>query len=361
MLYELLLSLQESWSPLNVFRYLTFRTALAAGTAFLATLALGPWTIARLRALQVGQNVRTEGPASHAGKAGTPTMGGILIVAAILMGTGLWADLRNVFVWLAMASTAGFAALGFVDDYLNCVHPRRRGLSVRSKFAGEILLGLAVGGGLYAVAASSPFTTELQLPFFKDVSPDLGILYLPFAALVLVAASNAVNLTDGLDGLATGCMLVAAMTYTAFAYLAGHAVIANYLGIFFVPGIAEVTIFAGAIVGACLGFLWYNCNPAAMFMGDTGSLALGGAVGTVALIVKQELALLLVGGVFVMEAVSVILQVGSFKLRGKRVFRMAPLHHHFELGGWSEPKVIVRFWILAMVFALLSLAILKLR
>lgn len=361
MLSDLLLSLQDLWSPLNVFRYLTFRTALAAGTAFVVTLAMGPRMIRLLQDLQIGQNVRSDGPASHAGKAGTPTMGGILIIASTLLGTLLWADLSNVFVWIAMGSTLGYAVLGFLDDYMQSVHPRRRGLSVRSKFAGEIVLGLGVGGALYALAAADRFSTGLQLPFFKDVSPDLGLLYLPFAALVLVAASNAVNLTDGLDGLATGCMLVAAMTYTALAYLAGHAVIADYLGIFFVPGIAEVTIFAGAIVGSCLGFLWYNCNPAAVFMGDTGSLALGAAVGTIALLIKQELALLIVGGVFVLEALSVIIQVGSFKLRGKRVFRMAPLHHHFELSGWSEPKVIVRFWVLAMVFALLSLATLKLR
>lgn len=361
MLYELLVPLQDIWFPFNVFRYLTFRTALAAGTAFLLTLALGPWMIARLRHLQVGQSIRAEGPASHMAKAGTPTMGGILIVGSILLATFLWADLRNEFVWVTMAGTAGFGVLGFLDDYMKSVHPRRRGLSVGAKLGGEVVLALSLGAVLWGMSAEGMFTTQLQLPFFKDVSPHLGVLYLPFAVLVLTASSNAVNLTDGLDGLATGCVMVAAITYTAFAYLTGHALIAEYLGVIFVPGVAEITIFAGAIVGACLGFLWYNCYPASVFMGDTGSLALGGAVGIIALLIKQELALLLVGGVFVVEELSVALQVASFRLTGRRIFRMAPLHHHFELAGWSEPKVIVRFWILAMVFALLSLATLKLR
>lgn len=361
MLHHLLVPLSEVWFPFNVFRYLTFRTALSAFTALAITLALGPWVIARLRTAQLGQRVRTDGPASHAAKQGTPTMGGVLIVIAILVATFLWVDLRNLFAWIAMISTAGFCGLGLLDDYLLVVHPRRRGLSARSKFLGQIGLATAVGIALLALSAQGRFTTQLALPFLKDVSPHLGWLYPPFAVLVLVAASNAVNLTDGLDGLATGCTMVAAITYTAFAYLAGHAVIADYLGIIFVPGIAEVTVFAGAIVGACMGFLWYNCYPAAVFMGDTGSLALGGAIGTIALLIKQEIALLAVGGVFVLEAVSVILQVGAFKLTGRRVFRMAPLHHHFELGGWEEPKVIVRFWLLAMVFALMSLATLKLR
>ena len=361
MLAELLIPLADQWFAFNVFRYLTVRTAGAAGTAFLLSLALGPWVIARLRRLQIGQIICTDGPATHASKEGTPTMGGVLMVVAVLVGTLLWASPSNPFVWIGMAGLVGFCALGALDDYLGVVHPRRRGLSVRSKFAGQVALSAALGVALLLLAQEGLFTTQLQLPFFKDVSPHLGIWFVPFAVLVLVAASNAVNLTDGLDGLATGCVLMAAMTYTALAYLAGHAIIADYLGILHVGDIGEVTVFAGAIVGACLGFLWHNCFPATVFMGDTGSLALGGSIGLIALLIKQELVLLLVGGVFTLEALSVIVQVGSYRMRGKRVFRMAPLHHHFELGGWSEPKVIVRFWILAMVFGLLSLATLKLR
>jgi len=361
MLYELLFSLADAWSPLNVFRYLTFRTAMSASTALALTLLFGPAVIARLRAAQIGEQIRAEGPASHASKQGTPTMGGVLIVTSILVATFLWADPRNVFIWVALVGTAGFAMIGFLDDYLGTVHARRRGLSARSKVIAQIALSSAIGGVLWWLASIGLFTTQLSLPLFKNVSPHLELLYIPFAVLVLVAASNAVNLTDGLDGLATGCVMISAIAYTAFAYVAGHAVIADYLGIIFVPGIAEVTIFAGAIVGACLGFLWYNCHPADVFMGDTGSLALGGAVGLIALLIKQELVLILVGGVFCLEALSVIIQVASFRSTGRRVFRMAPLHHHFELAGWSESRVIVRFWILAMVFALLSLATLKLR
>ncbi|NKB90270.1 MAG: phospho-N-acetylmuramoyl-pentapeptide-transferase [Acidobacteria bacterium] len=361
MLYELLVSFADSWSPLNVFRYLTFRTAMSASTGLLFTLALGPYVIGRLRDAQIGEQIRAEGPASHASKQGTPTMGGILIVAAIIVSTVLWADVRNVFVWLALAGTVGFSALGFLDDYMGAVHSRRRGLSARSKFLAQFAMALAIGGFLWWLASVDIFTTQLSLPLFKNVSPHLNIWYVPFAALVLVGASNAVNLTDGLDGLATGCVMVSAIAYTALAYVAGHAVIADYLDIIFVPGIAEITVFAGAIVGACLGFLWYNCHPAQVFMGDTGSLALGAAVGLIALLIKQELVLVLVGGVFCLEALSVIIQVASFRTTGKRVFRMAPLHHHFELAGWAESKVIVRFWILSMLFALLSLATLKLR
>jgi phospho-N-acetylmuramoyl-pentapeptide-transferase len=361
MLYQLLVSLAEQWSPLNVFRYLTFRTAMSASTALVLTLVLGPMVIARLRAAQIGEQIRTEGPASHASKQGTPTMGGSLIVVAIVVSTVLWANPANIFIWVALAGTVGFATIGFVDDYLGTVHPRRRGMSARSKFRAQTLLALVIGGVLWWLASLGLFTTQLSLPLFKTISPTLNLLYIPFAALVLVGASNAVNLTDGLDGLATGCVMVSAIAYTALAYVAGHAVIADYLDIIFVPGIAEITIFAGAIVGACLGFLWYNCHPAQVFMGDTGSLALGAAVGLIALLIKQELVLILVGGVFCLEALSVIVQVVSFKTTGKRVFRMAPLHHHFELAGWAESKVIVRFWILAMLFALLSLATLKLR
>jgi phospho-N-acetylmuramoyl-pentapeptide-transferase len=361
MLYELLYGLQDVFSPFNVFRYITFRTALSAVTALVLTLFFAPSLIRWLRNKQVGQRIRAEGPPEHGAKAGTPTIGGLLIVGAVVISTLLWMDLRNPLVWVALAAIMSFAILGFVDDYLHVIHPRRRGLSVRSKFVGEVAIGIGVGGVLLALSGAGDFSTQLAFPFFKELSPFLGWAYVPFAALVLVAASNAVNLTDGLDGLATGSTLIAAGTYTVFAYLAGHAVIAEYLNILYVPDAAEVTVFVGAIAGACLGFLWFNCHPAEVFMGDTGSLALGGAVGTVALLIKQELNLFFVGGLFVVEALSVIIQVASFRFTGRRVFHMAPLHHHFEMSGWPESKVVVRFWILATLFALLSLATLKLR
>ena len=361
MLYELLFGLEDVFSPFNVFRYITFRTALSAITALVLTLVFAPPLIRWLQDKQVGQRIRAEGPPEHGAKAGTPTIGGILIVGAVVVSTLLWMDLSNPLVWVALASMLAFALVGFIDDYLHVIHPRRRGLSVRSKFLGEIAVGLAVGGVLLALSSTGHFSTQLAFPFFKELSPFLNWAYVPFAALVLVAASNAVNLTDGLDGLATGSTLIAAGTYTVFAYLAGHAVIAEYLNILYVPDAAEVTVFVGAIAGACLGFLWFNCHPAEVFMGDTGSLALGGAVGTVALLIKQELNLFFVGGLFVIEALSVIIQVGSYRFTGRRVFHMAPLHHHFEMHGWPESKVVVRFWIVAIMFALLSLATLKLR
>ena len=361
MLYELLFGLEDVFSPFNVFRYITFRTALSAVTALALTLLFAPTLIRWLQDKQVGQRIRAEGPPEHGAKAGTPTIGGILIVGAVVVSTVLWMDLGNPLVWVALGATVSFAVLGFLDDYLHVIHPRRRGLSVRSKFLGEIAIGVAVGGVLMWLSSSGEFSTQLAFPFFKELSPFLSWGYIPFAALVLVATSNAVNLTDGLDGLATGSMLIAAGTYTVFAYLAGHALYAEYLNILYVPAAAEVTVFVGAIVGACLGFLWFNCHPAEVFMGDTGSLALGAAVGTVALLIKQELNLFFVGGLFVVEALSVIIQVGSYRFTGRRVFHMAPLHHHFEMSGWPESKVVVRFWILAVMFALLSLATLKLR
>ena len=361
MLYKLLFELADVWTPFNVFGYITFRTALSAVTALWLTLAFAPALIRRLQAKQVGQRIRSEGPPEHGAKAGTPTIGGVLIVGSVVISTLLWMDPGNPLVWVALGSITAFAVLGFVDDYLHVIHPRRRGLSVRSKFLGEIAIGAAIGGTLLWLSYQGYFTTQLAFPFFKSLSPFLGPFYLPFAILVLVAASNAVNLTDGLDGLATGSMLIAAGTYTAFAYLAGHSAMADYLNILYVPAAAEVTVFCGAIVGACLGFLWFNCHPAEVFMGDTGSLALGAAVGTVALLIKQELNLFFVGGLFVVEALSVIIQVGSFRLTGRRPLRMAPLHHHFEMGGWPESKVVVRFWVLAIMFALMSLATLKLR
>jgi len=363
MLYHLLVPLQDQLSALRVVQYITFRTAAASLTALALSLLLGPWLISRLRAFQVGQVVRTDGPASHRPKAGTPTMGGLLILASVFVPTLLWARLTNPYIWIAVLSTAAFGAIGFADDYLKVTRHSHHGLFARYKFAAQILVGLGVGVSLLVLASETPplYDTRLVFPFFKWLIPDLGWWYVPFAAFVLVAASNTVNLTDGLDGLAISTFAVSAATYTALAYLTGHAVFANYLLLIHFEPIGELTIFCGALVGASLGFLWWNAHPADVFMGDVGSLALGGALGTVAILTKQELLLPVVGGVFVLEGLSVIIQVASFRLRGKRVFRMAPLHHHFELIGWAEPKVITRFLILAIIFALASLATLKLR
>jgi phospho-N-acetylmuramoyl-pentapeptide-transferase len=361
MLYHLLFPLHEYLSVLNVTRYITFRTAAASITALFLSLVLGPWMIRKLREFQVGQVIRHEGPASHRAKAGTPTMGGLLILTAALGPTLLWADLTNVYVWIAMGTTAAFGAIGFVDDYLKIVRHSHHGLRPRYKLGAQAGVATAVGLLLLVLAAHDLYSTRLIFPFFKNLIPDLGWGYVPFAVLVLVGASNAVNLTDGLDGLAISAFAVAAAAFTALSYVTGHRVLAEYLLLVRFAPAAELTIFCGALVGASLGFLWYNSYPAEIFMGDVGSLALGGALGTVAILIKQELLLLVVGGLFVIEALSVIVQVASFKLTGRRVFRMAPLHHHFELIGWSEPKVITRFVIVAIVFALFSLTTLKLR
>jgi phospho-N-acetylmuramoyl-pentapeptide-transferase len=361
MLYHLLFPLHEYVSVLNVTRYITFRTAAASITALFLSLVLGPWMIRKLREFQVGQVIRHEGPASHRAKAGTPTMGGLLILTAALTPTLLWADLTNVYVWIAMGTTAAFGAIGFIDDYLKIVRHSHHGLRPRYKLGAQVGVATAVGLSLLVLAAHDLYSTRLIFPFFKNLIPDLGWGYVPFAVLVLVGASNAVNLTDGLDGLAISAFAVAAAAFTALSYVTGHRVLAEYLLLVRFAPAAELTIFCGALVGASLGFLWYNSYPAEIFMGDVGSLALGGALGTVAILIKQELLLLIVGGLFVIEALSVIVQVASFKLTGRRVFRMAPLHHHFELIGWSEPKVITRFVIVAIVFALFSLTTLKLR
>jgi phospho-N-acetylmuramoyl-pentapeptide-transferase len=361
MLYHLLLSLYPQLSVLNVVRYITFRTAAASLTALVISLVLGPWLIRRLREFQIGQIIRQEGPQSHRAKAGTPTMGGLLILSAALVPTLLWADLTNVYIWIAVLATLGFGVVGFLDDYLKITRRSSGGLKPRYKMGGQIAIALGVGLVLMWLASHNLYNTRLIFPFFKQLIPDLGWGYVPFAVLVLVGASNAVNLTDGLDGLASSTFAVAAAAYTALAYVTGHAVFAEYLLLVRFPPAAELTIFCGALVGASLGFLWYNSYPADIFMGDVGSLALGGALGTVAILIKQELLLAIVGGIFVLEALSVIIQVGSFKLTGQRVFKMAPLHHHFELIGWSEPKVITRFLIVAIVFALASLTTLKLR
>ncbi len=363
MLYHLLYPLHNQFQIFNLFRYITFRTAAASLTALMVSLLLGPWMIKRLRAFQIGQVIRTDGPASHKPKAGTPTMGGLLIVTAVVVPTLLWADLSNRYIWIACAATLAFGAIGFVDDYLKVTRHSHHGLFARYKFASQIVVGLAVGISLIFLTRENPplYHTRLLFPFFKSWQPNLGWWYVPFAAFVLVAASNTVNLTDGLDGLAISTFGVSAATYTALAYVTGHKVFADYLLLQHFEPTGELTVFCATLVGASLGFLWWNAHPADIFMGDVGSLALGGALGTVAILTKQELLLPIVGGVFVLEGLSVILQVASFKLRGKRIFRMAPLHHHFELAGWAETKVITRFLILAIIFALFSLTTLKLR
>ncbi len=364
MLYHLLPPLEPYFGPLRVFQFITFRTAAASLTALALSLLLGPWLIRKLREFQIGQVIRHEGPQTHRTKAGTPTMGGILILTSVLVPTLLWADLSNPFIWIAVLSTAGFGAVGFADDYLKIIRRDHHGLRPRYKMLWLTVIALAVGFSLMYLAHQEPslYSTRLIPPFFKTWIPDLGWAYVGLAWLVLVGSSNAVNLTDGLDGLAISVFVVAAAAFTALSYVSTHAVFANYLQLVrLTPAASELTIFCGALVGASLGFLWWNCYPADIFMGDVGSLGLGGALGTTALLIKQEFLLVIVGGIFVMEALSVMIQVGSFKTTGKRVFKMAPLHHHFELIGWSEPKVIWRFLILAIIFALFSLTSLKLR
>ena len=377
MLYWLLfVKLQHSVAPFRIFRYVTFRTAFASLTALFTALIVGPLVIGRLREFQIGQYIREEGPKAHQKKAGTPTMGGLLIVIAIVVPTLLWADLTNRFVWIAVFSTLAFAAIGFADDYSKVAHRRNLGLTARAKLALQLATGIVIASMLIAMQAFGMYSTKLIVPFFKQYHPDLVVqswehfshfwplAFLPFmvfVTLLITFSSNAVNLTDGLDGLAIGCTVIAAGALTVLTYVSGHATFATYLELQRMPQVAELTIFCGAMVGASIGLLWYNAHPAEVFMGDVGSLALGGAIGTVAVIIKQELLLPFIGGVFVIEAVSVILQVGSYKLRKKRIFKMAPLHHHFELLGWSESKIIVRFWIASLIFALFALTTLKLR
>ena len=376
MLYWLLYEkLFHYFSPFRIFRFLTFRTAFASLTALFTGLIVGPAVINRLREFQIGQYIREEGPQAHKKKAGTPTMGGVLIAIGVLVPTLLWADLSNRFVWIAVLSTTAFGAIGFADDYLKTVHHRNLGLTGRAKLGYQILTSVAIAVILIAMQAHGEYSTHLIVPFAKNFRPDLVIgrlehthlwplAFLPFIGfviLVIVGSSNAVNLTDGLDGLAIGCTVIAAGALSVLTYVSGHAVFAGYLELQRMPQVGELTIFCGAMVGSSIGFLWYNAHPAEVFMGDVGSLALGGAIGTIAVIIKQELLLPFIGGVFVIEAISVILQVASYKLRKKRIFKMAPLHHHFELLGWSESKIIVRFWIASLVFALFALTTLKLR
>ena len=359
MLFHLLYPLRTSISVFNVFRYITFRTIYASLTAFLICFILGPWAIRKLAAMQVRQYIREDGPQSHFQKAGTPTMGGALILFAVTVSTLLWGNLLNRYTWIALLALVGYGLVGFVDDYLMQVKKQSKGLGVRSKFLLQLALALITGILLYT---SPEFSTRITIPFFKKISPDLGWGYVLFAALVIIATSNAVNLTDGLDGLAIGPLIIAASTYMVFAYVAGHIKIANYLQINYVAGSGEIAVFCGALAGAGLGFLWFNTYPAQVFMGDVGSLSLGAALGTVAVITKQEILLVLVGGLFVIETLSVIFQVGFFKMtHGRRIFKMAPLHHHFELSGWAESKVTVRFWILSAVFALIAISSLKIR
>ncbi len=359
MLYYLLYPLKTVFGGFNVFRYITFRTIFAILTALIISMLVGSWFIRKLKQLQIGQTVREEGPKSHFSKNGTPTMGGLMIIFATLTATLLWAELYNPYIWLLVLVTLGFGLIGFMDDYLKVIKKHNQGLTGRAKLLGQTLVALVPAIWLYV---NPTFDTTLTVPFFKQFQPDLGIFFIPFAVFVIVGCANAVNLTDGLDGLAIGPVTIAAAFYMIFCYLGGNIKIAAYLQIPYVRGVGELSIYLGALVGAGVGFLWYNAYPAQVFMGDVGALALGGVLGTVALATKQEILLAIVGGLFVVEALSVILQVGFFKMsNGKRIFRMAPLHHHFELKGWPEPKVIVRFWIIAIILGLVSLSALKLR
>ena len=359
MLFKLIYGFHEYLSVLNVFRYITFRTILATLTALLICFIFGGWVISRLKALQVGQFIREDGPPNHKTKEGTPTMGGCLIVPAVMISTLLWASPTNLYTWVVLFVAISFGAIGFADDYLKVKRRNSKGLRVRMKFFLQILASAIVALVLYYYPG---FDTRVYMPFFKTVAPDLGWAYIPLAMFIIVGASNAVNLTDGLDGLAIGPITIAFGCYLVFSYLAGHVKIASYLQIPYMAGAGELAVVCGAVVGAGLGFLWFNAYPAEVFMGDVGSLSLGAILGTVALITKQELVLILVGGLFVFEALSVIFQVAYFKLTGgQRIFRMAPVHHHFELKGWPEPKVIVRFWIISIILALLAMSTLKLR
>jgi phospho-N-acetylmuramoyl-pentapeptide-transferase len=360
MLYSLLYNLHDWFSPLNVFRYITFRTSLAVLSAMIFSLILGPWIINRLKKLSMTQQIRDDGPKTHIGKAGTPTMGGILIIFCILLSVFLWGDLKNMYVWIMVISLAGFGCIGFLDDYLKIVKKNHKGLRAYQKFGMQIALALFIGIFLY-MNPKDPYSDVLSVPFFKKWFFDLGWLYIPFSIIVIVGSSNAVNLTDGIDGLAIGLVAVAILANSVLVYISGHKGLAQYLQVLYIPHTGELTVFCGAMLGASLGFLWYNSYPADVFMGDVGSLGLGGSLGTLAIITKHEIVLAIVGGIFVIETISVMLQVASFKLTGKRIFKMAPIHHHFELKGWPEPKVIVRFWIVGIMLALLSLATLKVR
>jgi phospho-N-acetylmuramoyl-pentapeptide-transferase len=361
MLYYLLFPLAHRFPLFNVFRYITFRTAMAAVTALLLALVLGPPMIRLLKRRQIGQSIRQEGPKSHLSKAGTPTMGGLLILLAVFVATLLWMDLSNHFVWIGLATLLALGAVGFVDDFVKFMRRRSLGLTGKGKLVPQFIVAFLIAWAIGQWAGRGPISTVVTFPFLKRAFLDLGVLYIPFVALVVVGSSNAVNLTDGLDGLAIGAVGIAAGTYAILCYVTGNAVTARYLQIPFVAGAGELAVFCGALVGASLGFLWFNCHPADIFMGDVGSLPLGGGIAAIAAMTKHEMLLAIVGGLFVLEAFSVIVQVVSFQTTGRRVFRMAPLHHHFELAGWAESRVIIRFWIIAILFAVLGLSTLKLR
>ena len=359
MIYHLLYPLHTTFSFFNVFRYITFRTIFASITALLICLVVGPWLIRKLQSLQIDQQIREDGPQSHLVKKGTPTMGGVLIIFAVVISTLLWANFSVKYVWLILLVTVGYGLIGFVDDYRKLTGKNSKGISGKTRLAAEILIAVFVSMILYLKPG---FNSQITIPFFKTVLPNLGWGYVLLSTFIIVGAANAVNLTDGLDGLAIGPAIICFATYVLFAYLAGNVKVASYLQITYVSGAGELAVFCGALVGAALGFLWFNAYPAEVFMGDVGSLSLGGALGTMAIITKQEILLAIVGGIFVVETFSVIFQVGYFKLtHGKRIFRMAPLHHHFELKGWAEPKVIVRFWVISILLALMAISTLKLR
>ena len=357
MLYHLLYPLSEAYGVFNVVRYITFRAAAATLTSLFICLVLGPWLIRKLSELRIGQPIREIGP-DHQAKEGTPTMGGLLILFSLLVSVLLWSELDQRMVWILVGLTAGYGVLGFIDDYQKVTQGSSAGISARTKLVWQVVFALAVAIAIYTDPA---FDKELAVPFFKNFTPNIGIFYVPLAAFIIVAASNGVNLTDGLDGLAIGPVMITAATFLLLSYAAGHTGIAEYLNIKYVPGSGQLAIFCGAMVGGSLGFLWFNASPAELFMGDVGSLALGGALGTIAVLIRQEILLAVVGGIFVVETMSVIIQVASFKLTGKRVFLMAPIHHHFEKLGWAEQKIVVRFWIVSIILALVALSSLKLR
>ena len=359
MIYHILYPLHTDFAIFNVFKYITFRSIYATITALVICLWMGPWFIRKLSEFKLKERINGYTPKTHQGKSGTPTMGGILIISAVALSTLLWVDLTNLYIWMGMIILVSFGVLGFVDDYLKTVKGNMKGVPGRMRLIVEFAVAALIG---YVLINIPGFDRSIVIPFFKNISIDLGILYVPFAMLVIVGSANAVNLTDGLDGLAIGPCTIAAATYLIFAYVTGNIKAASYLQFPFISGVGELSIFLGALVGAGMGFLWYNAYPAQVFMGDVGSLSLGGILGTVALITKQEVLLLVVGGIFVVEVLSVILQVGFFKYtKGRRIFRMAPIHHHFELKGWPEPKIIVRFWIISLMLALVAISTLKLR
>ena len=358
MLYHLLYPLGAHSILFNVFKYITFRAIMATLTALIISFLLGGPLVEYLRTFQIGQMIRTDGPKSHFEKSGTPTMGGLLILFAMTFSCLLWTRLDNLYFWIVLGVTLSYGAIGFLDDYLKIIRKNHKGLSGKKKLSSQLFIGVLIG---FVLWMDPGFKTTMAVPFFKNFNPDLGIWYIPFAALVIAGSSNAVNLTDGLDGLAIGPVMICGATYLLFAYIAGHLKLAQYLQVTYVPGAGELCVVCGAMLGAGMGFLWYNAYPAEVFMGDVGSLALGGLLGSVAVVTKHEILLVIAGGVFVIEAVSVILQVASFKTTGKRIFNMAPIHHHFELKGWPEPKVIVRFWIISIIFALMAVSTLKLR